>query len=191
MRLAGKAGEWDAMLRVFKAMQSAGVRPDVYTFTSLIRACQSCGNRWQKAIAFFKQMQHSGKHHFACICHSWCVQQLFVGIAADSHRFSLSYMLMGYSRLPDHLLSRCRMWPGLCCCRVLGLPACMTGISMRLRAGVKPNVQAYTALVGVCSHAGQHEAAMDTLQAMDAAGIQPDARAFNGVLATCAAGCPA
>ena len=58
--VAGKACEWDRMLRIFSNMNTVRVKPDVYTFTSLIRACQSCGNRWRKAVGFFEQMQRSG-----------------------------------------------------------------------------------------------------------------------------------
>lgn len=57
---AGKAGEWKRTMAVLKSMRAARVQPDVYTYTSLIRACQSCGNRWQSAIEFFNQMQQAG-----------------------------------------------------------------------------------------------------------------------------------
>ena len=56
----------------------------------------------------------------------------------------------------------------------------------RVLSGVEPNVQTYTALVSVCSHAGQFAQALSTLQAMDVAGVQPDVVAFNSVIAACA-----
>ena len=43
-------------------MRSAGVRPDVVTYSSLIAACQACGGRWQAALALLEQMQAEGAH---------------------------------------------------------------------------------------------------------------------------------
>ena len=41
-------------------MRRSGVKRDVWTYASLISACQSCGNRWQDALAFFQDMQAEG-----------------------------------------------------------------------------------------------------------------------------------
>lgn len=49
-------------------MQRSNVEPDVWTYASLIAACQSCGNRWQDALQFYKDMQDRGDYHiWACI----------------------------------------------------------------------------------------------------------------------------
>lgn len=58
---AGKAGEWQKVLRLSSDMQRSGVQPDVWTYASLIAACQSCGNRWREALAFYEDMQKKGE----------------------------------------------------------------------------------------------------------------------------------
>ena len=57
---AGKAGCWRQTLEAFEDMQVAGVKPDVFTFSSLIKACQACGNRWKPAMGYLKRMRAEG-----------------------------------------------------------------------------------------------------------------------------------
>ena len=49
------------MLQLASDMQRSGVRRDVWTYASLIAACQSCGNRWREALAFYQDMQDEGE----------------------------------------------------------------------------------------------------------------------------------
>ena len=49
------------MLKLASDMQRSSVQPDVWTYASLIAACQSCGNRWQDALAFYQDMQDKGE----------------------------------------------------------------------------------------------------------------------------------
>ena len=58
---AGKAGNWQRVLKLASDMQRSSVQPDVWTYASLIAACQSCGNRWQDALAFYQDMQDKGE----------------------------------------------------------------------------------------------------------------------------------
>lgn len=58
--IAGKAGEWQKVLKLSADMQRSGVQPDVWTYASLIAACQSCGNRWREALNFYQDMQDKG-----------------------------------------------------------------------------------------------------------------------------------
>lgn len=187
-------GEWDRMMRYFSSMKSAGVQADVYTFTSLIRACQSCGNRWQNAFVFFNQMRPAGKavptggSHICksivnapdglvlcCQCSLHCTFfvsevpwiKLLEGSASNSNASDWSGP---FAKPPTASLPIAAPPP---------TPHCAL-------TGVQPNVQAYTALVSVCNHAGQPAEALRALYAMDAAGVQLDAVAFNSVMATCA-----
>ena len=57
---AGKAGEWQKVMKLSSDMQRSGVKPDVWTYASLIAACQSCGNRWREALNFYQDMQDKG-----------------------------------------------------------------------------------------------------------------------------------
>ena len=47
-------------MKLLSNMRGASVELDVWTYASLIAACQSCGNRWQDALAFFQDMQDEG-----------------------------------------------------------------------------------------------------------------------------------
>ena len=64
--VAGKAGDWQKVLKLSSDMQRSGVRPDVWTYASLIAACQSCGNRWREALAFYQDMQDKGEVLLHC-----------------------------------------------------------------------------------------------------------------------------
>lgn len=58
---AGKAGNFARAIQLFDDLQAASLSPDVWTYTSLINACQTCGNQWREGIAFFKQMEVKGQ----------------------------------------------------------------------------------------------------------------------------------
>ena len=58
---AGKAGDWQRVMKLAEDMQNNGVARDVWTYASLIAACQSCGNRWKDALAFYQDMQDKGR----------------------------------------------------------------------------------------------------------------------------------
>ena len=68
---AGKARKWQQVLDVFAEMRECGVKPDVFTYSSLIKACQSCGNRWMQALNFLEQMRKEGENPYhAAICNN-------------------------------------------------------------------------------------------------------------------------
>ena len=47
-------------MKLSSDMRRSNVKLDVWTYASLIAACQSCGNRWQDALAFLQDMQDEG-----------------------------------------------------------------------------------------------------------------------------------
>lgn len=57
---AGKSGDWDRTVQIFEALQATKLKPDVWTYTSLINACQSCGNDWQSGLEVFDDMEFQG-----------------------------------------------------------------------------------------------------------------------------------
>ena len=61
----GKSGDWDKTVQIFDALQDSKLKPDVWTYTSLINACQSCGNDWQSGIEVFQDMEFQGKNSSA------------------------------------------------------------------------------------------------------------------------------
>ena len=48
-------------MHLFDELQSSKMKPDVWTYTSLINACQTCGNQWRQGIAFFQEMESQGE----------------------------------------------------------------------------------------------------------------------------------
>ena len=60
----GKAGDLAMALQLFEELQSTKMKPDVWTYTSLINACQTCGNQWRQGIAFFQEMESQGEVAF-------------------------------------------------------------------------------------------------------------------------------
>ena len=59
--LAGKAGYWRRTLDLLDELRAAGWKPDVFTYSSLIKACQICGNRWRDALLFMDEMKRAGE----------------------------------------------------------------------------------------------------------------------------------
>lgn len=59
--VAGKAGDWDMAMQLFEDLQATEMKPDVWTHTSLINACQTCGKQWKQGIAFFQEMESRGE----------------------------------------------------------------------------------------------------------------------------------
>jgi pentatricopeptide repeat protein len=56
---AGKAMQYNRVQQLFQQLQQRGYRPNVYTYTSLIAACQRAG-RWQEAWQAFEDMEAAG-----------------------------------------------------------------------------------------------------------------------------------
>ena len=50
-------------MEAYKDMLRAGFQADVYTYSSLIQACQCCNSRWKDASRFFDQMKAEGSSH--------------------------------------------------------------------------------------------------------------------------------
>ena len=48
------------MKQLHEQLQAAGIKEDVWTFSALFLACQSCGNRWQEALALHCDMEAAG-----------------------------------------------------------------------------------------------------------------------------------
>lgn len=57
--IAGKAMQYNRVQHLFQQLQQRGYRPNVYTYTSLIAACQRAG-RWQEAWQAFEDMEAAG-----------------------------------------------------------------------------------------------------------------------------------
>ena len=56
----GKSGDWEKTVQIFDALQDSKLNADVWTYTSVINACQSCGNDWQSGIEVFQDMEFQG-----------------------------------------------------------------------------------------------------------------------------------
>lgn len=48
--------------QLFDDLQATELKADVWTYTSLINACQTCGNQWRQGLAFFQEMEAKGEH---------------------------------------------------------------------------------------------------------------------------------
>ena len=48
-------------MQLFEDLQEADLQPTVVTFTSIIKACQTCGNDWRTGIEVFADMEEYGK----------------------------------------------------------------------------------------------------------------------------------
>eukprot|EP00891_Asterochloris_glomerata_P000997 jgi/Astpho2/997/Aster-x0964 len=57
---AGRTSSWELVQDLFDGLKDAGLRPDVWTFTSLIQASQACRRPWKQALDLFEQMQTAG-----------------------------------------------------------------------------------------------------------------------------------
>lgn len=62
---AGKAGDFDMAMQLFAELPANKLKADVWTYTSMINACQTCGNQWKEGLAFFQEMEAKGKSCYA------------------------------------------------------------------------------------------------------------------------------
>ena len=68
---AGRTSSWELVTNLFDGLKGAGLRPDVWTFTSLIQASQACRRPWKQALHLFEQMQTAGQRRALL----WAVRQ--------------------------------------------------------------------------------------------------------------------
>lgn len=52
-------------MQLFAELQANKLKADVWTYTSVINACQTCGNQWKEGLAFFQEMEAKGKFCYA------------------------------------------------------------------------------------------------------------------------------
>lgn len=167
----GKSGDWERTVQIFEALQDSNLKADVWTFTSLINACQSCGNDWKSGIEIFQDMEAQGKKQ---------QQKMHVASSqaspqACSSRLSVAILL---TRMLLVSYNSSHVMP--CETSAETLPVWI--------AGIDPNVHAYTSLISLCQRAGQWRKAMQIFRRMEAADIKVDVVAYNSAIAACAKG---
>lgn len=179
MSAAGKAGDWGRVTDLHARMRAAGIAPDAWTFSSLMLACQACGNRWRDALAFLAQMEDAGA---LPVLPSGTVRVAFDSFGAlglkpfwrtDCNEPSLHRLLaacMPVSLLRDEVGSLQGLQLQLRMQALMDVDL----VHVCMHAGLAGNVVTYTTLMNVCARGGQTEHAMRLFRTMEADGLDID-----------------
>jgi pentatricopeptide repeat protein len=165
---------------IFDEMKRAGVRPDKFTYTSLIQACVHSGDMQELLYDMREQGVQPDAITYNTMIKSLC-QQLQLneakklisemesrGIAPDS---------MTYGHLMNGLLKAKK--PSTC------LTLFETACANLRTAPLMENVHLYTTAITAASAVGNHERAFELVSRMNAAGVKPNLKTLTALMGAC------
>jgi pentatricopeptide repeat protein len=179
-------GQNDRAFQLLAQMQNVGLRPDKYTYTVLIKACDKEDDVQELLYAMRERGIQSDVVTYNTIIKLLCSKRLLTqatkivtemesrGIAPDSRT---------YGTLMSGLLDAGKANS----CLALFESACANS-----RAGsLTENVHLYTTAISAASVLGNHERALDLVTRMTACGVKPTLQTLTAVMGAClAAGKP-
>lgn len=182
----GKAGQWSLCMATYREMLQAGFEADVYTYSSLIQACQCCNSRWKQATRLFEEMKDKGVKPnvitFTTLIS--CCQR------AGKWRQAMQYFteMEEAGVLPD--LKAYNSLVSACARGARWEDAWDICSSMR-RSDVQPSTRTYNALISACERAGEPARALEAYQRMlkeSASGrrLKPTLTTINTLMSACA-----
>ncbi|XP_024526013.1 pentatricopeptide repeat-containing protein At5g02830, chloroplastic [Selaginella moellendorffii] len=208
-------GDLQSVFQVFQALESTGVRPDMYSYCILIDACGRCGDA-EKATAIFEGLLKAGTVLNVYVCNSMMnahagniqhVLRLYrqmqgSGIAADVTTYNIVFKACRLSKNPVLAL---RLYEELkakeikmnvlsygTLIQIFGEAKMLDRVFQMKHdmdsTGIVPNVVTWTSLVGACSKGALVEKTLQVYQDMVQAGCTPNAFTYNFLLSACVDG---
>ena len=175
-----KNGLVDEAFAHFDEMKRAGIRPDKFTYTSLIKACTHDGDMNELLFEMRDRgvkadvVTYNSVISVLCEDRKWTEATKMVtemesrGISPDS---------MTYGLLMNAMLKADRAYA----CLTLFESACANERS----AGLMENVHLYTTAVTAASHLGDYERALELVSRMKAIGVKPNMKTLTAVVGAC------
>ncbi len=177
-----KAGRSRDAFTIFYSMKEAGVKPDKFTYTSLVDACENDVDVQELLYDMKEQgvepdvVTYNTIIKFLCEQYKWYEAKTLVtemesrGIAPDS---------MTYGLLMNGLLKAGK--PSACL--VLFESACADGRSVALTE----NVHLYTTAIVAASALRDHDRALELVSRMSGLGVKPNLKTLTALMGACLA----
>ena len=175
-----KAGRSEDAFAMFDRMKRSGVRPDKYTYTSLIKACVHEGDI-QELLFDMKEkgvqpdvVMYNAMIRSLCEKYRWFEAKKLItemesrGLQPDS---------MTYGLLMSGLLKANK--PSTC------LTLFESACSDQRTASLTENVHLYTTAIAASSAMGNHERALDLVSRMNIAGVKPNLKTLTALMSAC------
>jgi pentatricopeptide repeat protein len=175
-----KSGLVDEAFAHFDEMKRSGIRPDKFTYTSLIKACTHDGDMNELLFEMRDRgvkadvVTYNSVISVLCDDRKWTEATKMVtemesrGISPDS---------MTYGLLMNAMLKADRAYA----CLTLFESACANERS----AGLMENVHLYTTAISAASNLGDYERALELVARMKAIGVKPNMKTLTAVVGAC------
>jgi len=177
---AGDCGRWKRIANIRKEMKKSGIKPDGFTYMSLLGGCKATGN-WKQSIKLFREMQE------------------YDGLTPNVfHYTTLMTTLQRSGAWEESLKIFKRMEADGIQADVVSynaaITACAKGsdwqqawsiFSTMRRNGVEPTVISYNALISACERCGQVNRALEVFYNMKKRGIECNQVTYNTLILSC------
>jgi pentatricopeptide repeat protein len=174
------AGQYDDAFKVFFNMKRVGIRPDKFTYTSLLKACVNDGDLQE----LLYDMQEQGVKPDVVMYNAMIRSMVDDGKLAEARTLVTQMEARGvsansktYGILMKGLLKASK--PGACI--ALFETACSNDQTSQLTE----NVYLYTTAVTAAALLGDHERALDLVSRMSAIGVKPNIKTLTALMGAC------
>lgn len=160
-----------------EAMPAAGVRPNVFSYVTLISCCVDHGE-WQEGVRWYAAMRKAGvkpnAHAFSALVSAYaCGQQLERALCVPDEmaRAGVRPNVVVYNCLVDACASAGDWEKGL-------------ALWMEMRAtGIAPNERTYLSLITACEEGGEWRRALSVFEEMRSSGLSANVYHYSSLIA--------
>ncbi|KAF9348445.1 hypothetical protein BGX26_000158 [Mortierella sp. AD094] len=153
--------------RVFQLMEDDGIPADQYTYTALIKAYKNC-NRFPEAVYLVRKLREAGGKPNAKVLAAMGEEPL--KIVEECARSGVAITQSGFNMLITGAI------------RSNQFPQVPYLLEKMQKAGHRPDVFTFTAMVDANIKMGKYQEAKEIFMAMQQANIQPDVIAYSAMI---------
>lgn len=174
------AGRFDQAFRLFDRMKRSGIRPDKFTYTSLIKACAN-GDDTQELLYDMREGGVKGDvRTYNAVIKTLCDERKLTEatkMVSEMENRGISPDSMTYGLLMNAMLRADKATA----CLTLFESACAN----EKTAPLTENVYLYTTAITAASRLGNYERALELVTRMSAKGVKPNLQTLTAVVGAC------
>lgn len=181
-----RSGNRDEAFRIFNEMNEAGLKPDKYTITSLVKAVVNDGD-FDTAKNFLRDMKRAGIEadvtSYNTVIRALCDKLMWFEakeLVADMESRGINANGKTYGLLMNALLKSKKPGP----CLTLFEAACAD----RKTAALTENIKLYTTAITAAAMLGDVDRALEYYSRMSFAGIKPNIKTLTSLMGACLSG---
>eukprot|EP00977_Amphora_coffeiformis_P015428 scaffold4510_cov183-Amphora_coffeaeformis.AAC.113 len=174
------AGRSEQAFRLFDRMKRSGIRPDKFTFTSLIKVCSSDGDIQELLYDMQERGVKGDVRTYNTMIKSLCNERKLTEatkMVSEMEARGISPDSMTYGFLMNAMLKADKATA----CLTLFESACANEKTARLT----DNVYLYTTAITAASTLGNYERALELVTRMSAKGVKPNMKTLTAVVTAC------